>query len=184
VIEGILRGAVPDRSKTIGGHLRLRGSLSFRQHNRHRIGDANHLARGLFAANFREDLFSQRGKNGTEPVETPIVALIRGEIRKPLRKVVLRVSVNLADGRPLFDEAEHVRSCRCCQHLLVGKVRIAVVALPLGRCGESASVALADEQVDPNKRRGSVHVAKGGCVERCLVAPFFKPPAATWFFNS
>ncbi|WP_279310347.1 hypothetical protein, partial [Salinibacter ruber] len=27
-------------------------------------------------------------------------------------------------------------------------------------------------------------VAKGGCVERCLVAPFFKPPAATWFIST
>jgi hypothetical protein len=87
--------------------------------------------------------------------------------------------VNLADGRPLFDEAEHVNR----EHLLVGKRRIGVVALSLGHRSKSASVALADEQVDPNKRRGSVHVAKGGFVERCLVAPFFKPPAATWFFN-
>jgi hypothetical protein len=88
--------------------------------------------------------------------------------------------VNLADGRPLFDEAEHVNR----KHLLVGKRRGGVVALPLGNRGKSASVALTDEQVDPNKRRGSVHVAKGGLSERCLVAPFFKPPAATWFFNS
>jgi len=66
--------------------------------------------------------------------------------------------VNLADGRPLFDESEHVN----CQHLLIGEVGIGIVALSLSRRSKSASVALTDEQVDPNERRGSVHVAKGG----------------------
>nr|WP_240331478.1 hypothetical protein [Salinibacter ruber] len=50
--------------------------------------------------------------------------------------------MNLADGRPLFDEPENVDR----QHLLIGKSRVGVVALPLGCCGEPASVALADEQ--------------------------------------
>jgi len=56
--------------------------------------------------------------------------------------------VNFADGLSLFDEPEHING----QHLLVGKVRIAVVALPLCHGGESTSVATADEQVDPDKR--------------------------------
>jgi hypothetical protein len=92
--------------------------------------------------------------------------------------VIFRVLVNLADGRPLFDEAKHVNG----EHLLIGKVRIGVVALPLCDCGKPVPVAAADEQVDPNKRRGSVHVAKGGLLEMLDASPF-KPPAATWFFN-
>jgi hypothetical protein len=87
--------------------------------------------------------------------------------------------MNLADGRALFDEPEHVNR----ERLLVGKVRVGVVALPLCNRGESPSVAAANEQVDPVRHGGSVHVAKGGCMERCLIAPFFKPPAAAWFFQ-
>jgi hypothetical protein len=76
--------------------------------------------------------------------------------------VIFRVLVNLADGRALLDEPEYVRSCRCFQHLLIGKVRIGVVALPLGHSGEPSSVAPTNEQVDPRGFGGSVHVAKGG----------------------
>ena len=50
VKESVFRGAVPDRSKPIGGHLRLGGPLPFCHTGRHRIGDASHLARGLSAA--------------------------------------------------------------------------------------------------------------------------------------
>jgi len=92
--------------------------------------------------------------------------------------MIFHVLVNLADGRSLFDEPKHVNG----QHLLVGKVRIGVIALPLCGRGEPSPVATADEQVDPNERRGSIHVAKGGLSEM-LDASSFKPPAATWFFN-
>jgi hypothetical protein len=92
--------------------------------------------------------------------------------------VIFRVLVDFADGLSLFDETKHVY----CQHFLVGKLRGIVVALPLCNCGKPSSVAPTDEQVDPNKRRGSVHVAKGGLLGMLDASPF-KPSAATWFFN-
>jgi len=48
------------------------------------------------------------------------------------------------------------------QHLLVGKIRLVVVALPLDRSREAASAVPKNEQVDSNKRIVGVHVAKGG----------------------
>jgi hypothetical protein len=57
------------------------------------------------------------------------------------------------------------------------------VALSLGHCHELASVALADEQVDPSERRDSVTVAKGDLFGKMLAGFFFKLPAAAWFFN-
>jgi hypothetical protein len=93
--------------------------------------------------------------------------------------MVSDVLVNLADGGSLFDEPEHVDR----QHLLVGKGWIGVVTLPLSHSLQASSIPTADEQVDPNKRRSSIHVAKGGYLKKMLVAPSFKPPAATWFFN-
>jgi hypothetical protein len=44
-------------------------------------------------------------------------------------------------------------------------------------------MAPADEQVDPKRHGGSIHIAKGSLSEM-LDASSFKPPAATWFFNS
>lgn len=79
--------------------------------------------------------------------------------------MLFRVSVDLTDARPLFDETEDVN----CQHLLACKLWITVAALPLVHRGQLASVAAAEEQVDPNKCRGSVHVAKGGLQEKFLV---------------
>jgi len=81
--------------------------------------------------------------------------------------VIRHVFVNLADGRPLFDETEYVN----CHHFLVGKVRISVIALPLCYRSEPSAVSLSDEQVDPNKRRGSIHVAKGGSLEVLDASP-------------
>jgi hypothetical protein len=57
----------------------------------------------LFTAHFREGFFNHRSKNGTQPIQTVIAALLRGQIRESLRKVLFHVLVNLADGRPLFD---------------------------------------------------------------------------------
>jgi hypothetical protein len=68
------------------------------------------------------------------------------------------------------------------QHLLVGKIRLVVVALPLDRSCKATLVLPNNEQVDSNERILGVHVAKGGLLERCW-SILFKPPAATWFFN-
>ena len=173
------RGVVPDRRQPIGSHCCLRGPLPLLEHNWHWVGNANPLVLGLSANNFRESLLKKRGKHGAESARAPIVALLRGQFRKSVRKVILHTLVNLADGRSLLDEPEHVNG----QHLLVGKVGIGIVALPLRDCGEPSPVAATDAQVDPNERRGSVHVAKGGLVEM-LDTSAFKPPAPTWFFNS
>jgi hypothetical protein len=75
--------------------------------------------------------------------------------------VIVHVLVNLADGRALLGEPKHINR----KHLLVGKVRVGVVALPLCDCGETSPVAAADEQVDPKVLGSSVHVAKGGLLD-------------------
>lgn len=129
------RGTVADRSEPIGGNLRLRRSLSFCHTGRHGIGDAKRLPTGILGIDHRESLSGQWSKNGAHPIETPIVALLRWQIREPARKVIFHVLVNLADGRALFDGPKHVNR----QYLLVGKLRTAIVALPLGRRSESAS---------------------------------------------
>jgi hypothetical protein len=67
------------------------------------------------------------------------------------------------------------------QHLLVGKIRIGVVALPLNGGREATLVLPNNEQVDSNERILGVHVAKGGLPEKMLDASPFKPPAAAWF---
>jgi len=93
--------------------------------------------------------------------------------------MVQHVFVNLADGRPLFDESEYADR----QHFLVAEGGIAVARLPLGHCGEAAPVALADEQVDPNKRRGSVHVANGSLSRRCWFHLLLSRLRRLGFFN-
>jgi len=92
--------------------------------------------------------------------------------------VILRILVNLADCISILEKPEQVDR----QYLLVGKVRLVIVALPLYSSGEAASVVSANEQVDSNERILDVHVAKGGLSEM-LDASSFKPPAVTWFFN-
>jgi hypothetical protein len=92
--------------------------------------------------------------------------------------VIFRVLVNLTDSLSVFEKAEQVDR----QNLLVGKIRLVVVALPLDRSCKATSVVSANEQVDSNERILGVHVAKGGLLERCW-SILFKPPAATWFFN-
>lgn len=68
------------------------------------------------------------------------------------------------------------------QHLLIGKIRLVVVALPLNGSREVIPVVSAYDQADSNMHILGVHVAKGGLSERCW-SILFKPPAATWFFN-
>ncbi|MCS3613452.1 hypothetical protein GGP63_002752 [Salinibacter ruber] len=87
--------------------------------------------------------------------------------------------MNVADGVPRLEKAKQIGG----QDFLVGKVGLVIVALSLGRGSDATPVVPTNEQVDPNERTLRTHVAKGSCVERRLVAPFFKPPAATWFFN-
>lgn len=89
--------------------------------------------------------------------------------------MIFRVLLDLTNGRPLFDKLEHV----CRQHLLVGKRRIGVVALPQGHCGELGSEALAEKQVDPNGRGGSI--SPGSTYQKDVGCTFFKEPAATCF---
>jgi len=67
------------------------------------------------------------------------------------------------------------------QYFLVGKVRLIVVALTLGRGRDAASVVPTNEQVDPNEHVLKTHIAKRRWSER-LDAPLSKLPAATWFF--
>ena len=59
--------------------------------------------------NFREGLVNQWGKNGAQLARAAIVALIRRQIREPLRTILLRVAVNFADGRPFFGKPNEVR---------------------------------------------------------------------------
>jgi hypothetical protein len=49
-----------------------------------------------------------------------------------------------------------------CQNLLVGELRVVIVALTPGGSREAASVVPKNEQVDSNERILGVHVAKGG----------------------
>lgn len=93
--------------------------------------------------------------------------------------MVQHVLANLADGRSLFEKAKQVDR----QHLLIGKVRIGVVALPLGHRSEATPIVPTDEQVDPNERMLTAYVAKGGLVRRCLVAPSSNRPRRRGFFN-
>jgi hypothetical protein len=91
--------------------------------------------------------------------------------------------VNLANGRSLFDESKQgLLTIQNRKHLLVSKVRIGVIALPLYGRGEPSSVAASGEQIDPNKRRGSIHVAKDDLLEmiECL---FFQVACGGMFFN-
>jgi hypothetical protein len=85
--------------------------------------------------------------------------------------VALRVFVDLFDGLAFTDEAEQVDG----KDLLVGKIRVGVVALPLGNCAKPAGPAPTDEQINADERILPVnavstgvasvrviHVAKGG----------------------
>jgi len=60
-----------------------------------------------------------------------IAALIRGEIREPFRKVFSHVLVNPADDRPRFGGTERGLFTIQTVSPLVGKCRIAVVAVSL-----------------------------------------------------
>ncbi len=85
--------------------------------------------------------------------------------------MVLRVFVDLFDGLAFADEPKQVDG----KNFFVGKIRVEVVALPLGNGAKSAGPAPANEQIDANERIflvsiisagvfpfGVVHVAKGG----------------------
>jgi hypothetical protein len=96
-----------------------------------------------------------------------------------VRSVGFRISCPRKGGvEDRFEKAEQVDR----QNLLVGEVRVVIVALPLDRSCEPTSVLPNNEQVDSNERILGVHVAKGGLLERCW-SILFKPPAATWFFK-
>ena len=77
-----------------------------------------------------------------------------------------------------FDDAEEVYS----QHLFIDKLRLRIVALPLGSSADLLAVTAANEQVDLNERTEGVRVAKGGICEK-VSSTLFEPPAAMWFFN-
>ncbi len=74
--------------------------------------------------------------------------------------MVLRVFVDLFDGLAFTDEAEQVDG----KDLLVGKIRIGVVALPLGNCAKSIGLAPADEQINANERIPPVSIVSAGVV--------------------
>ena len=77
--------------------------------------------------------------------------------------MIFRLLVDIADCLPLFEKGEQVDR----QYLLVGKLRLVVVALPLDGSREATPAVSANEQVDSNERILGVHVAKGGLSERC-----------------
>ncbi len=85
--------------------------------------------------------------------------------------MVLRVFVDLSDGLAFTDEAEQVDG----KDLLVGKIRVGIVALPFLGGAKPAGPAPTDKQINADERILSVsavstgvasarviHVAKGG----------------------
>jgi hypothetical protein len=85
--------------------------------------------------------------------------------------VILCVFVDIFDGLAFANEAKQVDG----KDLFIGKIRIGVVALPLGNRAKAAGPAPADEQINADERIlpvsvvsvgvisvGVIHVAKGG----------------------
>lgn len=114
----------------------------------------------------------QRSKCGTQPVRVAICTRRREAGPETTEKVVSGVFGYGVARVSLSNEPEQVDR----EPLLAGKLRIGVVALPLGDGMKTGSPAMTDEQVDANKRRllirisnpfrvidGRVnHVVKGG----------------------
>jgi len=92
--------------------------------------------------------------------------------------VILSVFVDVFDRVSLAEKAEQINR----EYLLVGEVRIGIVALPLHHSAQaSVSVMTANEQIDPDEHMLPVHVAKGGLDGRCLVAPSSNRPRRRGF---
>jgi len=124
-------------------------------------------------------LAHKRSKHRAQAAKALTAAPLRAKAWKPRRKMIADLVVDLTDRSSLFDDSEQVDR----EHFFVGEVRIGVARLALGKSPEAAlPVVSADEQVNANKRIRKVHVAKGGVCEKAS-GTFFKPPAATWFFN-